>query len=198
MWTTNLRNGLHIIPGPSQLITPNHAQIECTNDRSDTSAVEAGGKENKSDRTGIFRHYKNDKAFPEGTAVFDMERGKLGGIHQIPWQTDDAIGNRSWGYAEGNTFKSAQYVILNLVDIVSKNGNLLLNVGPRSDGTITEEETQTLLGTGEWLHVNGEAIYGTRPWKIFGEGPTESASGSVVPGTVPTEGDSGVRRTPLR
>ena len=64
------------------------------------------------------------------------------------------------------------------MDIISKNGNLLLNIGPRSDGTITEEETATLLGTGKWLDVNGEAIYGTRPWKIFGEGPTESASGS--------------------
>jgi alpha-L-fucosidase len=70
-----------------------------------------------------------------------------------------------------------QYVITNLIDIVSKNGNLLLNIGPRSDGTITEEETNVLLGTGKWLSVNGEAIYGTRPWKIFGEGPTESASG---------------------
>jgi alpha-L-fucosidase len=69
-------------------------------------------------------------------------------------------------------------VITNLIDIVSKNGNLLLNIGPRSDGTITDEETQTLLGTGKWLDVNGESIYGTRPWKIYGEGPTESASGS--------------------
>jgi alpha-L-fucosidase len=129
---------------------------------------------------GVVLNYKNDKAYPEGTAVFDMERGKLAGIHALPWQTDDAIGNRSWGYAKGNTFKSAQYVITNLVDIVSKNGNLLLNIGPRPDGTITEEETQTLLGTGKWLDVNGEAIYGTRPWKVYGEGPTESASGQFI------------------
>ena len=73
-----------------------------------------------------------------------------------------------------------RYVITNLIDIVSKNGNLLLNIGPRSDGTITDEETATLLGTGKWLDVNGEAIYGTRPWKLFGEGPTESASGSFA------------------
>ena len=126
---------------------------------------------------GVVLNYKNDRAFPEGTAVFDMERGKLAGIHPFPWQTDDAIGNKSWGFANGNTFKSAQYVITNLIDIVSKNGNLLLNVGPRADGTITDEETQTLLGTGKWLEVNGEAIYGTRPWKIYGEGPTQSASG---------------------
>lgn len=133
---------------------------------------------------GVVINYKN-VSYPEGTAVLDLERGKLSGIRKLPWQTDDAIGNVSWGYAEGNTFKDAQYVIHNLVDIVSKNGNLLLNIGPRSDGTITDEETATLLGTGKWLDVNGEAIYGTRPWKLFGEGPTESASGSFADQTKP-------------
>lgn len=128
---------------------------------------------------GVVINYKN-VSYPEGTAVLDLERGKLAGIRQLPWQTDDAIGNNSWGYASGNTFKNAQYVITNLIDIVSKNGNLLLNIGPRPDGTITDEETQTLLGTGKWLDVNGEAIYGSRPWKLFGEGPTESASGSFA------------------
>ncbi len=128
---------------------------------------------------GVVINYKNI-SFPDGTAVLDLERGKLAGIRQLPWQTDDAIGNNSWGYAAGNTFKDARYVITNLIDIVSKNGNLLLNIGPRSDGTITDEETQTLLGTGKWLDVNGEAIYATRPWKLFGEGPTESASGSFA------------------
>ena len=126
---------------------------------------------------GVVVNYKNI-SFPDEAAVLDLERGKLAGIRKLAWQTDDAIGNKSWGYAAGNTFKSAQYVITNLIDIVSKNGNLLLNIGPRADGTITEEETQTLLGTGKWLDINGEAIYGTRPWKIYGEGPTESASGS--------------------
>lgn len=126
---------------------------------------------------GVVINYKN-VSYPDGTAVLDLERGKLAGIREPAWQTDDAIGNESWGFAAGNTFKSAQYVITNLADIVSKNGNLLLNIGPRPDGTITDEETQTLLGTGKWLEINGEAIYGTRPWKVFGEGPTESASGS--------------------
>jgi alpha-L-fucosidase len=133
---------------------------------------------------GVVINYKNS-AYPDGIAVLDLERGKLAGIRKLPWQTDDAIGNKSWGYAAGNSFKNAQYVITNLVDIVSKNGNLLLNIGPRPDGTITEEETQTLLGTGKWLEVNGEAIYGTRPWKQFGEGPTESASGSFADQKIP-------------
>ena len=128
---------------------------------------------------GVVINYKNI-SYPEGNAVLDLERGKLAGIRKLPWQTDDAIGNESWGYAAGNTFKDARYVITNLIDIVSKNGNLLLNIGPRPDGTITDDETATLLGTGKWLDVNGEAIYGTRPWKVFGEGPTESASGSFV------------------
>ena len=133
---------------------------------------------------GVVINYKN-KAYPDGAAVLDIERGKLGGIRELPWQTDDAIGNESWGYTTTNTFKSARYVITNLIDIVSKNGNLLLNIGPRPDGTITDEETQVLLETGKWLEVNGEAIYGTRPWKIFGEGPTESASGSFADQKIP-------------
>lgn len=134
---------------------------------------------------GVVINYKNSTAYPEGTAVLDLERGKLAGIRQLPWQTDDAIGNKSWGFAKGNTFKSTQYVITNLIDIVSKNGNLLLNIGPRPDGTITDEETEVLLGTGKWLAQNGEAIYGTRPWKVYGEGPTESASGSFGDQKVP-------------
>src|SRR5450432_73164 len=133
---------------------------------------------------GVVINYKN-LAYPEDAAVLDIERGKLGGIRVLAWQTDDAIGNRSWGYTKTNTFKSAQYVITNLIDIVSKNGNLLLNIGPRPDGTITDEETHVLLETGKWLSINGDAIYGTRPWKIYGEGPTESASGSFADQKIP-------------
>lgn len=135
-------------------------------------------------KKGVVINYKNE-SYPGHTAVLDLERGKLAGIREMAWQTDDAIGNNSWGYAQGNTFKSAQYVITNLVDIVSKNGNLLLNIGPKPDGTITDEETNVLLGTGKWLNINGEAIYGTRPWKVYGEGPTESASGSFADQKVP-------------
>ena len=122
-------------------------------------------------------NYKND-AFPENVAVLDLERGKLSDIRSMAWQTDDAIGNDSWGFTNTNTFKDVRYVITNLVDIVSKNGNLLLNIGPKPDGTIGDAETKVLTGTGIWLQENGEAIYGTRPWKVYGEGPTKSASGA--------------------
>jgi alpha-L-fucosidase len=130
-------------------------------------------------KNGVVLNYKNidNISFPDEAAVLDMERGKLADIRKLPWQTDDAIGNNSWGYSTDNVYKTPQYVVANLVDIVSKNGNLLLNLGPRSDGTIPDEDKNVLLETGKWLGINGEAIYGTRPWKIFGEGPTKSASG---------------------
>jgi alpha-L-fucosidase len=75
-------------------------------------------------------------------------------------------------------YKTAGQVVDDLVDIVSKNGALLLNVGPRPDGTIPEEEQQILLEIGRWLETNGEAVYGTRPWRVYGEGPTPVVEGS--------------------
>jgi alpha-L-fucosidase len=128
---------------------------------------------------GVVVNYKN-KSFPETAAVLDLERGKMEGIRSLPWQTDDAIGFKSWGYIDGENYKSVQYIVDELIDIVSKNGNLLLNIGPRSDGTIPEEQQQLLLSIGKWLEINGEAIYGTSPWKIFGEGPTENIGGSFI------------------
>jgi alpha-L-fucosidase len=122
-------------------------------------------------------HYK-DYAMHEHSAVLDIERGQLGDIRALPWQTDTSVSNRSWGYIKDDTFKSPRFVIHQLIDIVSKNGNLLLNIGPRSDGTIPEPVQQVLLDVGAWLKINGEAIYGTRPWKTYGEGPTKVATGS--------------------
>lgn len=109
--------------------------------------------------------------------MLDLERGQLGDIRPLYWQTDTSVSNKSWGYIKDDTFKSPEFIVHQLIDIVSKNGNLLMNIGPRSDGTIPDEVQQILLDVGAWLNVNGEAIYGTRPWRIYGEGPTK-----VVPG----------------
>jgi alpha-L-fucosidase len=128
------------------------------------------------DHIGVI-NYK-DYAMQEHSAVLDLERGQLGDIRPLYWQTDTSISNKSWGYIKDDTFKSPDFVVHQLIDIVSKNGNLLLNIGPRSDGTIPEEVQQVLLDVGAWLNVNGESIYGTRPWRIFGEGPTKVAAGS--------------------
>jgi alpha-L-fucosidase len=110
--------------------------------------------------------------FPDGVAVLDIERGKLDDIRPHYWQTDTSVSCRSWGYIEDDEFKSVTSAVHDLVDIVSENGNLLLNVGPRPDGTIPQQAADVLLGLGEWLHVNGEAVYGTRHWQAYGEGPT--------------------------
>jgi alpha-L-fucosidase len=128
------------------------------------------------DHVGVI-NYK-DYAMQEHSAVLDLERGQLGDIRPLPWQTDTSVSNKSWGYIKDDTFKSPEFVVHQLIDIVSKNGNLLLNFGPRSDGTIPEEVKQVLLAVGGWLNVNAEAIYGTRPWRIYGEGPTKVAAGS--------------------
>ncbi len=119
-----------------------------------------------------------DYAMQENSGVLDIERGQLAGIRPQYWQTDTSVSNRSWGYINNDSFKSPEFIVHQLVDIVSKNGNLLLNIGPRSDGTIPDEVQQVLLDVGSWLKINGDAIYGTRPWRIYGEGPTEVSGGS--------------------
>ncbi|MBQ5825507.1 MAG: alpha-L-fucosidase [Clostridia bacterium] len=121
-------------------------------------------------------NYKHE-AFPPGVATFDVERGALTDISPIYWQTDTAIGKFSWGYRADNEYKPPRQVICDLIDIVSKNGNLLINIGPKADGTITDEETQVLLTLGEWLNINGEGIYGTTHWKQFGEGKVNAEAG---------------------
>ena len=110
--------------------------------------------------------------------VRDFERGQLDHIEAEHWQTDTSISDASWGYIEHDTFKTPEFLVHQLVDIVSKNGNLLLNFGPKPDGTIPDEVKTTLLEMGAWLKVNGEAIYETTPWKTFGEGPTQVKSGA--------------------
>lgn len=133
---------------------------------------------NRADEWGeeVTINYKHE-AFPPTVATFDVERGALTYISPIPWQTDTAIGKDSWGYRKDNTYKSTRQIITDLIDIVSKNGMLLLNIGPKPDGTITDEETQVLKELGEWMKLNGEGIYGTTFWKQFGEGDVNNEDG---------------------
>ncbi|MCX7796105.1 MAG: alpha-L-fucosidase [bacterium] len=128
---------------------------------------------------GVAINYKN-QAFPRKSAVFDVERGQLDDIDPYFWQTDTSVSKNSWGYIRDHDYKTSEWIICDLVDIVSKNGALLLNIGPKPDGTIPEPEEKILLEIGQWLLVNGEAIYGTRPWKVYGEGPTKVIPGSFA------------------
>jgi alpha-L-fucosidase len=123
------------------------------------------------------------QGYPTNIQVWDVERGKSGKMMVFPWQTDTSVGKKSWCYIDGEENKTAEQIVHDLIDIVSKNGNLLLNIGPRADGTITEEQQAVLLDIGKWLKINGEAIYGTRCWKKFGEGDTESTKGSFTDNT---------------
>jgi alpha-L-fucosidase len=113
--------------------------------------------------------------YPEA-CVQDVERGVLSGINPRPWQTDTSNGD--WYYADGYTYKTGPDVIRMLADIVSKNGCLLLNVVLYPDGSLPPESQALLADLTPWMKVNAEAIHGTRPWKVFGEGPTETASGA--------------------
>lgn len=121
-------------------------------------------------------NYKHD-AFLFGTAVPDVERGQFADVKPYTWQTDTSIGFDSWGYTTDNRYKKAQDILCDLVDIVSKNGNMLLNIGPKSDGTITMEEQDVLRSIGKWLKINGEAIYGSSTYKVCAEGPTKVEEG---------------------
>ncbi len=127
---------------------------------------------------GIINYKWN--AYPEGAAVLDKERSKMAKIRRPFWQTDTAVSASSWGYTQNQRYKTADRLVDDLVDIVSKNGCLLLNVGPRPDGTIPEEDQAILKGIGAWLKINGEAIYDTTYWKTFGEGPTGVSTGHVA------------------
>ena len=109
--------------------------------------------------------------------MYDIERGQMSNISPRSWQTDTAIAKNSWCYTENNDYKDAKDILCDFVDIVSKNGCLLLDVGPKADGTLPEEEVNVLREIGGWMKINGEGIYDTTFWKVYGEGPTKIPEG---------------------
>lgn len=128
-------------------------------------------------------NYKHD-AIPFGIAVPDVERGQFSAAKPYRWQSDTAMAFNSWCHTGENTYKKAEDILCDLIDIVSKNGTMLLNIGPKEDGTFTDEETAILASIGDWLSRNGEAVYDSVPYKVFGEGPTQVADGGFQDGNV--------------
>ncbi len=133
---------------------------------------------NAADKWGkeVVTTYKQND-LPQNVGVVDFEKGRLDELTEFCWLTDDTISagswttTGSWSYTEELDIKPAKTVLHMLIDIVSKNGNLLLNISPTADGIIPAEQRRTLLDMGVWLRANGEAIYGTRPFVTYGEGP---------------------------
>ena len=138
---------------------------------------------NKAEEWGknVVVSYKDDH-LPVGAGILDLERGRLDSLRQIYWITDTSIDKKSWCYITNPDYKSVNTMVDNQVDRVSKNGNTLMNISPRADGTIPDGQKERLLGIGKWLKVNGEAIYGSRHWYKYGEGPTEFKGGGFIDG----------------
>ena len=128
---------------------------------------------------GVVCNYKFD-AFTQQEAVLDKEREALGEIQPIPWQSDTSVGAKSWGYVTDEVYRTGEEFIGALIDVVSKNGNLLLNVGPMADGTIPPESRKIMETIGAWLGTYGDAIYATRPWTVCGDGDAQNTGDSYV------------------
>lgn len=117
-------------------------------------------------------YYKSD-AIMYNCAVFDRERGQLPGISPYIWQSETSTARNAWSYCTTNKYKSPEEIACNMADVISKNGCYVLNIGPRADGTVCEEETRILTEMGKWTEKNAEAIWGTSPYKVFGEGKVQ-------------------------
>lgn len=114
-------------------------------------------------------YYKSDAAM-YNCAIFDRERGQLDGVSPYIWQGETATSRNAWSYCTTNRFKTPQEIAGNLVEVIAKNGIFVLNIGPKADGTICETELHILKKLGEWTRKNEEAIWGTGPYKVVGEG----------------------------
>ena len=120
--------------------------------------------------------YKQD-AMMFGTGIVEVERGSLEEAKPYAWQTDTAVARNSWCYTNNLDYKESWEIVAQLADIVSKGGNLLLNVGPKADGSIPDGDRKILEDMAGWMEINGEAIHGTGCWRVFAEGPTRTGSG---------------------
>lgn len=155
-----------------------------TNERWGQDTPSAGNFSKRSVSQSLWS--EEGKRLYQGNDVFlgdfqTPERRNISGIFDIPWETCDALDPTSWGYnrrTPDEKYMTTNELIDYLSDIVSKGGNLLINIGPKADGTIPEVMQNRLKEAGGWLSVNGEAIYGTKPWKVYGEGPTVKEVGA--------------------
>lgn len=123
--------------------------------------------------------YKHD-AMMFGSGIVEVERGGFAEAKPYPWQTDTAVARNSWCYTDSLDYKSSREIICTLLDVVSKNGNLLLNIGPKADGTIPDGDLAILKDLAVWMKRNGEAVTGAKVWRKSGEGPTKSAQGQFA------------------
>ena len=135
--------------------------------------IEDSKKKNK--EVAIFRKQGD---LPLNVSVEILEKSRKQEIDPHIWTTEETISTDSWCYTEDMELRKSKDLINVLIDVVSKNGIFMLNVSPRADGIIPLEQQEILLEIGDWMKVNGEAIYGTRPWHIWGEGPTSQPEGS--------------------
>lgn len=123
---------------------------------------------------------RKQEDLPLSISVENLENSRKGELSPRVWETDETISYKSWSYTTDLKIKPASHLIHELIDIVSKNGVLLLNISPRASGEIPANQRKVLLEIGEWLNQNGEAIYGTRPWYTYGEGPTQQPEGKLA------------------
>jgi len=124
------------------------------------------------------------KQFPPEVSVEDFEKGRLDELTDFCWLTDDTISLGSWCYTDNLKIKPVSRVLHDFIDIVSKNGCLLLNISPMANGIIPDDQRHVLLELGKWLDLNGQAIYATRPWLAFGQGPTKMPKSGAMVGKI--------------
>ena len=115
--------------------------------------------------------HKNGE-LPKEVSMMDLEKGRMDDKTDFFWLTDETIAHGSWSYTETLQVKPANEILHVLIDIVSKNGIMMLNISPKANGIIPREQQEVLLQMGKWLETFGESIYGTRTWQVYGEGPT--------------------------